>query len=369
MFIDNKYARLFSPIIITIATIFITLFVAIQYKRLAYYSETVKLLSFDKLVQLEQMPPNARLHFKPKPNELLDSFSLEVKNYTMSTDTSGFVVTQTSSAGHTTRFVFAGGSGMHCKYIEEGKRLSDLVTKQIARQSKLNVHGINIATPNSHAFDILNHLNTTLQYQKTDYLFLYPDANDLHLLCKYGRYNSPSFEANIFFGIPQIKEIHKSDLQKINETSQYPLKSLEYNHQNKPLFKPKLSDSTSIINAITPIFNTLLANCKTHNIRTVIILPKLNFDNLSYEWFIKNMPHLKWTINEYSDYQELWHVYHNILFHIAKMNNVSTIDLNESLLNLSDFYDPYHLNSQGAEKAAEAIATECIFLDYKQTEN
>lgn len=358
---STKRQQTYGPFVVVLVAISITLFAAVQYKRLTYYEDTIKLLSFDKLVPIKHLPPNQQLSFNAQQIDVLDSFFLPKKTFSLHADTFGFVAIGNTTTPADVNIAFMGGSAMQCIYVSEGQRLANLITKHLSATTKLTICGTNTATASAHVFHQLNLLNNVVLQHQPHYLFLSVAANDLHTILAHSSFDNKDFNDGLFFDLLAYHANQKNQQQttfpffKPTFTYQPPLLALQAIDPSR-LALPVEKNTSPIL----AVYKTILANCQANNIQPILILPPLNFEKLSYAWLKTNLPKLNWTATQYQNYKTQWLGFHHRLKQLADNENILAIDLNNTNLELNDFYDPFNLNEQGTKKAAKTIVDTCI---------
>lgn len=346
----------YGPIAVVAIAVLMTLFIAVQYKRLSYYEDTLKLLSFDKWVPIKHLPPNQSLSFSSQQVDVLDFFFLPQKTFSLHADTFGFVAIGNTTTPADVNIAFMGGSAVQCIYVSEEQRLANLITKHLSTTTKLTICGTNTATASAHVFHQLNLLNNVVLQHPPHYLLLYAEANDLHTILTYSSFNN----ASRFFDLLAYHTNQK------NQQSAFPFFQNTFTYQ-PPLLALQAIDPSRLAlpveentSPILAVYKTIFANCQANNIEPILILPPLNFEKLSYTWLKTNLPKLNWTAAQYQNYKTQWLGFHHKLKQLAGNENILAIDLNNTNLNLNDFYDPFNLNEQGTKKAAKTIVDTCI---------
>lgn len=368
---SNSLKFLFLLLFMGICTVTI-LFVAENYFKLKLYQKIVTVFNNDHFIRIQNLSPKATPIFTPLQKDILDSFYLELKPYSATTDSLGFIVTKLNHPQADLKFAFLGGSTVQCLFVEEDKRMPQAVASAVENKLELKINVWNCAAGGTHSYHSLNVLNNLAVNLNADYAFFYGNANDLGALMHYGTYNNPNIDKGLFFTLAGYEKKNSITATGLLPYTTDAIKTLL---QTKPATDdfdgvrglPLILDSAAIMPHVVRVFKMIIANCRANNTKPVLITQRNNFDKLSYAWLRKNMPFFTPTAEEYEKMKLLFHQYNGILRQIAKEENVMLIDLDNASLGFDDFYDAIHFNSKGSVAVSEIIAAQ--FVEKLKAEN
>lgn len=348
------------------------LFVAELYFKLQWYQKTANVFNNDHFIRIQNLTPNATPTFTPLQKDILDSFELELKPYIATTDSFGFIVTKQNHQQPDLRFAFFGGSTAQCLFVEDDKRIPQAVASDIENKTGVKINVWNCAAGGTHSYHSLNVLTNMAVNLNADYAFFYGNANDLGSLMHYGTYANPNVDKGLFFTISGYEKKNGIATTGFLPYGAEALKSFLHIKSATDDFGdvrglPLILDSAVIMPQVSRVFKMIIASCKANNTKPVLITQRNNFDKLSYDWLLKNMPFFTPTAEEYEKVKLLFHQYNGTLRQIAKEENVMLVDLDSASLGFDDFYDAIHFNSKGSVAVSEIIATQ--FVEKVKAEN
>ncbi len=357
-----------------VSCIVMILFVGEQYFRLLQYQKMATIFYTDRFIRLRNLSSNTQPVFKPSLRiNKMNSFELEIKDYTSTTDSFGFIVTSRNHMQPDLKFAFFGGSTAQCLLVDEDKRMPEAVTRAVEKKTGMKINVWNCAAGGTHSYHTLNMFNNLAINLNTDYAFFYGNVNDVSVLMHYGTYNNPNIDKGLFF---TIEGYQKKNNIPLSGALPYTTDALKTWFHLKPEVDdfgdarglPLILDSAVIIPQVIRVFKTIVASCKANQVKPVIITQRLNFDILSYSWLLKNMPYFTPTEGEYDKVKLLFHLYNDALRRVAKEENVILIDLDDIPLGFEDFYDAVHFNTKGSVVVSEEIATQFLEKTKEETQ-
>lgn len=361
-----RQIRIVSFLIASTIGITLTLFIVERYLSLLQYKKYAIVFNQDRFIRIRNLSPNSRLLFKPSYTiNKKDSFDLDIKDYSATTDSFGFIVTNRNHLKPDLKLAFFGSSTAQCLFVDEEKRLPEAVARSVEEKMGLKVSAWNCAAGGTHSYHTLNMFNNLAVYLNVDYAFLLGNPNDVSALIHYKTFNNSNIDKGIFFTI--------EGYQKKNSVSEdgilpYTVDAFKTRFGLKPEVDdfgdarglPLILDSAVIMPNVARVFRTIVSSCRANNVKPVIITQFNNFDRLNYSWLLSNMPYFTPTAEEYEKVKLLFHQYNGTLRQIASEEKVMLIDLDSISLGFDCFYDAIHFNTKGSAAVSEIIATQFV---------
>jgi len=352
----KKHAITLTVIVIALL-VAITIFLRTEYLLLLRDKVALSKLTNLKFLRIRHHSPNLLVTMRPTTDEQLDSCFLEIKDYVLRTDTNGFIVTDKNHMTADLKFAFFGGSTTACLLVDEDKRMPELVTRKLEKICNARINVWNCGQVGTHSYHSLNFLTNCAWHLRPDYALFYGNVNDIAVLMHYGTYNNTNPDKALFFSLTEFDKRYKPKegivLSLLSLFQPKPEKDDDYaDIRGQPL----ITDSEIIMTEITKVYKTIISTCKANNIQPVLITQVNNFDKLSYEWLLKNVPDIKPSREEYYAIIRLLNEYNKTLKKVAESENAILIDLEQISFPLDHFYSALHYNNKGAEAVSKIIA-------------
>jgi hypothetical protein len=346
-----------------------------KYLRLKQYERMAGVIDNDHFIRIKNLAATQTLSFRPnyKQNKM-DSFPLEEKDYVAHTDSFGFIVTDKNTARPDARISFFGGSTAQCLFVEEDKRMPEAVGRILEQKTGKKINVWNCAAGGTHSYHTLNVFNNMAVNLNTDYAFFYGNLNDVSALMHYGTYYNPNIDKGMFFTTEGFNKKYQIATNGLLPYTRDALKAALHMKPEVDDFSDirglKLTtDPTLLMPQFARVMKMIIASCKANHVKPVLITQRNNFDKLSYEWLLKNMPFFTPSAEEYEKVKVLFAEYNNTLRQIAKEENVLLIDLDGPEIGFDNYYDAIHFNTKGSVTVSEMIAERFLALTANEQKN
>jgi lysophospholipase L1-like esterase len=253
------------------------------------------------IVKLERPTRNYISHIAPN--------TVERKYYRVTTDEHGFIGPLLHKEPDI-KIVFLGGSTTECLYMEEEQRFPYLVGRQLSERLHKKVNAYNggvSANESMHSLNIL--MNKVLPMKPQMVVFMH-NINDLVVLRSQGTY----------WYADSLKS-HVQNAKTLLTRYEFP----ENKHQ---------TSEQDLIAEFSKNLRTFISICRIREIQPILMTQANRVEG-----------------------DALYHRFNEVIFDVAKQENVVVIDLAKTIpKDPSYLYDSYHYTAKGAALAAMAIS-------------
>ncbi len=316
---------------------------------------------------LKEYAPKTAIKIKPGETYLPGTNSLEQKNFSLRTDSDGFIIGPSDFRKQSEKVstIFFGGSTTECIFVEEEMRFPYRVGEL------LNVRTLNAGVSGNHTMhSLLSTIGKAIPYQPKHLVYM-QGANDITLLTKTGSYwIAPSNRSLVqdsrkvsesFSVYNTLRELKDSLIPNlwlrfgyyfqgmvtsliVDEWKDYREPKYDYSELEETVDREFTSSIKSVVHisrdwGIEPVLMTQFSRIRIDDSET----------RAEFEKYPQPLT--------YSEYVSFYDRANDIIRRIAREQKVVLIDLDKLVPSSSDFmYDSLHLNTQGSKLVARLIS-------------